>query len=556
MAAISIVGNRNISASQSGQNSKSAVLGHASNELVIAVVGHVGSGTSEVAKALKALLSETPPGSSGTKVEVIKATDVIANWASRVGEAVPQVVEGKKKTLEDVQRFQDLGDKLRGDTQDHAAIAKGFAVLIRQARAAIQDVDANEGPVIPDGNPRAYILDSIRHPAEVELLRHIYQDAFVLIGVVCEEKKRLARVTEKYADAGRDNALKFMRRDAKAAEKNGQRVSDAFHLADFFIDNTEDRYKGDGLPNPEWNVSEKLSRLVKIIRHTEIVRPELNETAMAHAQNAAMRSSCLSRQVGAALTDKYGNILATGSNEVPKAGGGVYGDVFDADHAEDHRCAYRKLQGSDVPFCSNTRQQNKIIEDLLSDISNIKELTAEDKEKLTGVFKSGHIGSLIEFSRAVHAEMDAIMSAARIGASTVGGRLFVTTFPCHYCARHVVTAGIDEVQYIEPYPKSQALELHSDSIAVTAQNWKIPSLRVLPQLGEAVPIGEVPAKVLFRPFTGVAPRLYRRAFSKDRDLKNSISGNLEMGNPDWGTPWHLRRMSYAQLESELASSAS
>ena len=37
------------------------------------------------------------------------------------------------------------------------------------------------------------------------------------------------------------------------------------------------------------------------------------------------------------------------------------------------------------------------------------------------------------------------MSAGRKGASTLGTRLFVTTFPCHYCARHIVSAGVDEV---------------------------------------------------------------------------------------------------------------
>lgn len=539
---------------QTGIDSKSAVIEHASNELVIAVVGHVGSGTSEVAKALAALLTEAASSASSVEIEVLKATDVISAWAKNTGHDVPVYVKGQKKKLDDVKIFQDLGDKLRKQSGDHAAVAKGFAIQIRKTRAERQAQDATvDSPIIPDGKPRAYILDSIRHPAEVELLRHIYQDAFVLIGVVCEETTRLNRVTEKYADAGRANALAFMKRDAKALEKYGQRVSDAFHLADFFVDNTADRHKADGTPNADWDVSEKLSRLVKILRHSEIVRPELNETAMAHAHSAGMRSACLSRQVGAALTDRSGNVLSTGCNEVPRAGGGVYGDAFDTDHAEDHRCAYRKVKGHELPFCSNTLVQNEIINELIDDIGTLKPVTDDDRQALAQLFRTGRIGSLIEFSRAVHAEMDAIISAARTGASTVGARLFVTTFPCHYCARHIVSAGIDEVQFIEPYPKSQALELHADSIAVTAHEWRVPSLQPLLQRGENQQ-GSLPAaKVLFRPFTGVAPRLYKRAFGKDRELKNSATGILEVGKPEWGTPWHLRRVSYAQLESDLAS---
>ena len=67
---------------------------------------------------------------------------------------------------------------------------------------------------------------------------------------------------------------------------------------------------------------------------------------------------------------------------------------------------------------------------------------------------------LIEFSRTVHAEMAAIVDAARRGVSVQDCNLYTTTFPCHECAKHIVAAGIRRVVYIEPYPKSQALSLH------------------------------------------------------------------------------------------------
>lgn len=539
---------------QSSKDSKSAVLEQASNELVFAVVGHVGSGTSEVAKTLEALLQEKTRESPAYDVQIIKATEMISGWAAENRHSVP-IVDPDHKTLEDVEAFQNLGDLFRKDTSDHAAVGKRFAIRIREIRANKTGTNSEtEGPILPDGNLRAYILDSIRHPAEVELLRHIYQDAFVLVGVVCEESTRLDRVTSKYENAGKERALKFMRRDAKAREKYGQRVSDAFHLADFFVDNTADRHKADKTANPDWDVAEKLSRLIKIIRHSEVIRPDQSETAMLHAHTAALRSACLSRQVGAALVDRYGNVVSTGCNEVPRAGGGVYGETFVEANLSDYRCAYRQLAGA-KPFCSNTREQNVIIDEIIENIDQLKPLDADDRTKLAELFRSGRIGGLLEFSRAVHAEMDAILTAARSGKSTSGTRLFVTTFPCHYCARHIVAAGIDEVQYIEPYPKSQALDLHSDSIQVTASNWSIPSAYALEQQIDPSANATHP-KVLFRPFTGVAPRLYRRAFGKDRELKNSQTGEFEITAPDWGSPWHLRRMSYAQLEAKLADKGS
>ena len=146
----------------------------------------------------------------------------------------------------------------------------------------------------------------------------------------------------------------------------------------------------------------------------------------------------------------------------------------------------------------------------------------------------GH-NRLIEFSRAIHAEMDALLSTSRQGISSKGTKLFVTTFPCHYCARHIVTAGVDEVQFIEPYPKSKALTLHNDTITVIRkQDWKPPS--------------EGGTQVLFLPFTGVAPQLYRRAFMKDRDLKNVSTGKKDIGEPIWGSTLETSKLGYADLE--------
>jgi cytidine deaminase len=100
---------------------------------------------------------------------------------------------------------------------------------------------------------------------------------------------------------------------------------------------------------------------------------------------------------------------------------------------------------------------------------------------------------LIEFVRAVHAEMSAITDAASRGVSIKGCTLFVTTFPCHECARHVVAAGVRRLVYIEPYAKSLAIELHGDSIELDS--------------------AEDPGKVPFVPFLGVAPKNHAFLFA-------------------------------------------
>ena len=98
-----------------------------------------------------------------------------------------------------------------------------------------------------------------------------------------------------------------------------------------------------------------------LVTHAAVARPTTAETAMHAAAGAAMRSACMSRQVGAALVDRDGNLIATGTNEAPKAGGGVYGSGFIADE-EDHRCVYGNK------YCSNTTNQKQIAEELFEEI--------------------------------------------------------------------------------------------------------------------------------------------------------------------------------------------
>lgn len=523
------------------RDSRTVCLDEASNELVFAVVGHAGSGTSVVASQLRNLLVETRVKGEAFEVEILKARDLIVEWASKRGLPVPP--ETKPPSLSYVKALQDYGDQMRaeetaGGPPDHAAIARALALKIRSTRAEKMGVSLERGKSVkPDGRPRAYLLDSIRHPAEVQLLRHVYKDGFVLIGVVCEEEKRIARIVAKYRDAGREAALDFMRRDAGALEKYGQHVADAFHLSDYFVDNTVDRLK-EGNANPDWDVVENLARLIRILIQSELVRPTVAETAMHHAYGAQMQSACLSRQVGAAVVDTHGNVVATGTNEVPRAGGGVYGESFGPEQHE-ARCAM--FDDAAHRYCRNTTEQNRIIKELLDEVPEFCHLEPKRKQALELELRKTGIGGLLEFSRAVHAEMDALLSAARKGVSPVGTRLFVTTFPCHYCARHIVAAGVDEVQYIEPYPKSQALNLHKDAIAIEHSGWRPPSAG-----------GD---RVLFRPFSGVAPHLYKRSFMKDRDLKDKDTGIMHIHPPEWGTPWHLPRISYVEIEAKLSEEA-
>jgi hypothetical protein len=96
------------------------------------------------------------------------------------------------------------------------------------------------------------------------------------------------------------------------------------------------------------------------------------------------------------------------------------------------------------------------------------------------------------------------------------------------------------------------LNLHRDAIAIEHSGWLPPS-----QIAAMHdPKKQKESRVLFRPFSGVAPQLYKRAFMKDRELKNKDTGEMFIQDPSWGTPWHLPKRSPAELEAELSKEVS
>lgn len=68
----------------------------------------------------------------------------------------------------------------------------------------------------------------------------------------------------------------------------------------------------------------QLRRFIQLIHGINGVTPTKEEYGMYVAYAAALRSGCLSRQVGASIMNAEGAIVATGRNDVPKAGGVVW----------------------------------------------------------------------------------------------------------------------------------------------------------------------------------------------------------------------------------------
>ena len=397
---------------------------------------------------------------------------------------------------------------------------------IRRLRSIITK---NEN-VPPKSDRVAYIVRSFKRQEEVELYRNVYGKAFTLISVYAPRAGRIAALTQRFRPRREDSeirtpqelATRIVDRDYKENEDEcGQRVGKTFPLADFFLSLA---------PRSELEV--QLRRLVRLTLGDPYISPTRDEQGMFFAQAAALRSLDLSRQVGAAVVSRDGEVLATGCNEVPKFGGGLY-------WADDNGC----LRDVELGYDANVRIKAEIVEESLqllrdagwSPPGGASEKTSSElaKEMLFGekaFLEGAKLFDVIEFGRAVHAEMDAISQAARLGASLQGARLFCTTFPCHICARHIVAAGIDDVTFIEPYDKSRTAELYNDSISIEPHELST-------------------QKANFRAFVGVAPRRYFDMFQMTSERKKK-DGSLRTQSAEELKP-KFKRFMFTYILTEM-----
>ena len=272
-------------------------------------------------------------------------------------------------------------------------------------------------------------------------------------------------------------AEKLISRDENEQEEDhGQRVAKIFHDADFII-NLDAEDKAD----------DQINRFCELLFSSNSKSPTRMEYGLFLAKAAALRSLDLSRQVGAAIFSVSGEILALGCNEVPKASGGTY-------WAKDTHDDRDFLRGED----SNETRKRQILGEIAKAIAPVQIL----EDLLTNrAVKESQFMDALEYGRIMHAEMSAICDAARIGHVVKDAVLYCTTFPCHMCAKHIVGVGISKVVFLEPYQKSLAYDLHTDSIQIEGN--------------DRGRYNDYPA-VRFEHFYGVTPRRYREIFERGR----------------------------------------
>lgn len=450
-------------------------------ELVIALCGPIGSPLHKVAEQFKnTLMTEF----GYNQVNIIRLSKLIEDHSK----PIPSGNEFNR-----IEALISAGNELRKNHGSPilAELAISKIVLDRQR---VKSVGGHE-----TYKPRrvCHIIDSIKNQEELNILKLVYGDMLYFTGVFAPINAR----EQSLVNLGMTKGQVYQLIDQDSGEEldHGQTVRDTFPEADFFL-----RIDGD----TDTPTKTKVERFLHLILGTKIITPTKAETAMYLAASASDGSACLSRQVGAAVTDKDGEVLAVGWNDVPQFGGNLYSGSLSVDN--DKRCW--NFGG----ICYNDREKRLISELLVDNLIKDNLIAVEKKNAaVENVIHNSKVKDLIEFSRSVHAEMHAILLSSQMAGQRVKeGKLYCTTYPCHSCARHIVAAGIVEVYYIEPYRKSLATKLHGDAITESeTDNTKV--------------------RILL--YDGVAPTRYFRLFKAVKDSRKS-NGGMILPDPKKGVP--------------------
>ena len=457
------------------------------NELVFGLVAPLGVDLFDATEAIERVLAACGYESARVSLSQFLHEDTI-------------VFEGALPTgLDDhIDQHQGAGNNLRMKMGRNDAVALGALLRINIARKE------------KDAKKLAFIVRQLKTPDEVKLLRKVYRERFVLIGIYAEKDKRkewLSRQIAKSKDEGanwtkfEDSAKRLIDRDEAEATAFGQQARETYAFADLFATwaGSQEEIR---LPK-ERKFETQVERFVHGLLGDPLCVPTTEEFLMFQARAVALRSADLARQVGAIIATTDGSVIAVGRNDDPRVGGGVVSRREKEDPAQDLK-----------------RQTIKEVLDCIADwikpeyLEKGTKRLAEDAAMTN--LRSSRLMGLGEFGRMVHAEMAAIADAASRGVPVKDQIIFCTTFPCQNCAKHLMAAGIRALVHIEPYPKSLVLDMYPKETA------ELP-MEPLASDDFAKQMKNHKDKFLLLNFMGVAPRRYAQMFEMPR--RKDDSGN-------------------------------
>lgn len=359
--------------------------------------------------------------------------------------------------------LSELTERIR-DKLEEASFVKLYQLLGKNARRSgnVTDNTMNNGAFFSiaqkineisellhlenknNGKSTYIAVDAIRSPLEASYFQERYS-SFYLLAISCTEDIRKNRLLKKGLSA--ESIEQIDKNEYSSLDLNNehsftdQDIQGCLQRADIYIDSSDD--KEDNTDKP---LANQLIKFVCLAQKPGLITPSPSERCMQVAYTSKLNSGCLSRQVGAVVTNKNYSIKAVGWNDAP------YGQVpcnlrsVEEVIAKEDNIAYS-------PFELNNRE---FIEHIEIKATKFKAI-ADKGYNHSYCFKSEYNAIKRDknqvHTRSLHAEENAFLQISKDGGSGVnGGFLFTTASPCELCAKKAYQLGMTKIFYIDPYP--------------------------------------------------------------------------------------------------------
>ena len=294
------------------------------------------------------------------------------------------------------------------------------------------------------GVPAYIAIDAIRNPYEAKFFKDRYANFYLVsINAPNDDRKSYLQKVHKYSVDEFDELEKMESGDNDIQDSDfiSQNVRRCIEISDIHIFNPR---KESGNHNV---LKAQLAWYIALMQHPGLITPTSLERVMQFAYSAKINSGCISRQVGAVVTDENFSIKSVGWNDT------AHGQV---------PCNLRSLDGLKSSFNPVIYSQFERNDESFREAAEKQRIKVVDVTKDTGrnnsyCFKSiknkiDHEKNQVH-TRSLHAEENAFLQLTKYGGMGVeGGKLFTTASPCELCSKKAYQLGIKEIIFIDPYP--------------------------------------------------------------------------------------------------------
>jgi len=326
-------------------------------------------------------------------------------------------------------------------------------------------------------------IDSIKNPFESRYLSDRYSN-YYLFGIYTQEENRINRYQTSQKNLGQllaldalEQPLELKKRLQQLDAEDGQdtvdtlsgyalrwlcnyekryasvqlrtlfpfilqNISSCFETADVFFNND----------NKPFSLEANLVRYVCLVMHPGLLLPTPVERMMQMAYIAKLNSGCLSRQVGAVITDAQYHLLSVGWNQQPEG---------------QFPCAYRDIDSlcspGDEGTCKLMYSDFELEDGFRDTLRSVRQSNEQGKREsgtlthycFKDVYNAMAGTRDFIYTRSMHAEETAFLNLGSKVDAAKGGYLFTTSSPCISCAKQAMQMQIAKIYYIEQYPGIQ-----------------------------------------------------------------------------------------------------